>query len=366
MEDGMDKISLRQVIGIFFVGVLSLIIKVIPKQTTALSGKGTWVASLLALIPILFLFWMLYLLLHRAKGKHLGEIYCSIFGMVLGKILIGCYFLWTLFLMCMTARDYGDRFLATTYQNEVLALFIALLLALVFVTARGSLRAFGRMGEMCMVILLTVLILLIIFSASKVNLDLKRTVLLAPEDLLAAVPSVLPYISIVGIATYSGFLWPSIQLQERGNGKLIVRWIIFFSLLFTLLQIAILSVMGPELVPHLQFPLFHLIKNITVFGVFERLESMVIALWVATDYIFVSVFAILSVTLLKFLFHLKGDTKEWISPILLLVFVGSLLITSNSFALEEFSRTVVRMVDIVLCFGVPVLAVVIGKIRRVI
>lgn len=365
MEDQMDKISLRQVIGIFFVGALSLIIKVIPKQTTALSGKGTWVASLLALIPVLFLFWMLYFLLRGAKGRHLGEIYCTIFGTVLGKILVAAYFLWTFVLMCMTARDYADRFLATTYQNEVLAVFIAILLALVFVTAKGRLSAFGRMGEMCLAILLTVLILIIVFSASKVDTDLKRTVFLTPGDVWAAVPSVLPYVSIIGLATYSGFLWPSVQLQERGNRKLVVGWILSFSLVMAVLQIAILGVMGIELVPHLQFPLFHLIKNITVFGVFERLESIIIALWAATDYIFVSTLAILSVKLLSFLFQAKG-TKEWISPILLIVFAGSLLITSDSFALEEFSKTAVRAVDLVLCFGVPTLAVVIGKLRRVI
>lgn len=365
MGESVDHVSMRQILRIFFVGILSLIIKVIPRQTTELSGKGTWVAALLAVPSILFLLWILHLLLRHAKGKHLGEIYCDIFGTIGGKILTAIYFLWAVMMMCIIARDYGDRFLATTYQNEVLAIFIAILLVLVFITARGSLRAFGRVGELCFTILLTVIILVILFSASKANTDLQRVVALAPEDILAAVPSVFPYLSMMGLATYSGFLWSSIQLGIQENRKLIIRWVFMFALLLAVLQIAILSTMGIELVPHLQFPLFYLIKNITVFGVFERLESVIIALWVATDYIFMNLLAILCVNILKFLFRLE-KTKELVGPLLLLVFAGSLLITSSSFALEIFTKTVVRAGNIILCFGIPILAAVTGKLRRVI
>ncbi len=361
MGDGLDKISLRQVMAIFSVGILSPIIKVVPGQTTAESGKGTWLASLLAIIPMLFLIWVMYLLLRKAKGKHLGEIYCDIFGSVAGKIIVTLYFLWTFVLMCMTVRDYSDRFLATTYQDEILAIFVVILLLFVFVTARGRLRAFGRLGEMCMTILLVVLILAVIFATSR--MDVRRVLNVTASDVGASFPSVLPCISMMGIAMYSGFLWPEIRLQEKNNVKVIVRWLVFFSLFLTVLQIAVLGTLGIELVPHLQFPLFHMIKNISVFGVLERLEPIVIALWVATDYIFVGILAILSAKLLKFLFQLKS-AKAMLTPILLIVFVGSLLITSSSFALKEFTRTVVRAGDIVLCFGVPLLALITGKVRH--
>ena len=360
MLDGKDQISLRQILSISFLAVLSPMIK-LPTETTALSGKGTWLASLFAIVPLLLFIWMIKTLLNnRAGTRHLGEIYCNIFGTVLGKILCVCYFLWALVLMMMTVREYSDRFLSSAYRDEVLEVFILVLLAMAFIVAKGSLRTFGRVSEICMKLLAVVIVLVLLFATS--NVSFSRVMAVAPQDAGAALRSVPICMSIMGITIFGAFLGPSIR-KEPKSGRKMAKWLILFLLLITVMQIVVLGALGIELTTHLQFPLFILVKNIALFGVLERMESIVVALWVIADFATVGLMATSALALLKQIFNMKSS-KQMISPILMIVFTMSILIATSSFALREFGQNFVRIGELILCFVVPAAAVIVGKIRK--
>src|SRR5699024_6667604 len=104
-------------------------IRILPGRTARIAGEGGWLAALAALPVLLALCWVVYALLQKGNGG-LGEAALTTMGPVLGRVVVGFYLLWGLFLLAANARLVALRFLTVSYRNAPLPLFLAALLAL--------------------------------------------------------------------------------------------------------------------------------------------------------------------------------------------------------------------------------------------
>ena len=99
---------------------------------------------------------------------------------------------------------------------------------------------------------------------------------LVPVDLIAGAAAVLCF--------------PAQARAERGTGRAIALWMLGLSALLTLLAIAVTGSFGHELTAELSRPFFVLVRTLRLFNTLERMEALVVMLWIFPDFLAASLF----------------------------------------------------------------------------
>ena len=97
----------------------------------------------------------------------------------------------------------------------------------------------------------------------------------------------------------------------------------------------------------------------------ERVESLFISVWVASDAIIITLFALISLHLIKRLFNKKSH-KKFSLWVLVPAFIIAINFAPNAYAAEEIAKIYIGPINIFLFGIVPLIALIIGKIRRVV
>ena len=129
-------------------------------------------------------------------------------------------------------------------------------------------------------------------------IDLDHISLCRPEHLLPlwkgdVIPvlwSALPLLGILGYGLFAAFLLGDMEPAPQGRRD----WVLWGGggcLLLGLEQAVVIGNLGPELAGRLTSPFFALAKSVGVDGAFQRVESMIAALWTFADLVLLGVLA---------------------------------------------------------------------------
>ena len=355
-----DRISMRQLLVLLFVGLLSPAIRVLPGLTARAAGEAAWLSGLAALPVGLLLCWGLFRVLRALpEGEGLAAGLERLLGRLPGKALTAVYLLWGLLLLSANARLCAQRFLATGYRNTELPLFVLVLLAAVLWMARGRFSAFARAGEVFYLILSITLAAVLLFALF--NVEPENVLPVWVEDAPGVAAATLPVLSIRGYAVYGAFLAGAVRRRE-GDRPRAMRWTAAFCLVLTALQFINLGNFGPVLVARMEFPFFMMVKGIGVQGAFQRVESVVVALWVLSDLVFLGVLAFACCAMAKSLFGLKREGRA-AAPVVLAGIAGALFLFPDAFTLRWFSERALAAGNLALGFAVPAVLVLVTLIR---
>ncbi len=356
-----DCISMRQLLVLLFAALLSPAIQVLPSETAAVAGAAGWLSSLVVLPPALGLCWVFFRLLERfPEGSGLADVVEMTLGKVVGKGVLLIYIVWALVLLCVNTRLYGQRFLATGYRNSSLLLFVAALLAVALWIAWGRLSAFARAGEVFYLILTITLGGVLLFSLFHVEWENVFPVWL--EDTVPVLWSGVPVLGVLSYGVFGAVLSGGVT-RRPGDKARAMKWTAAFCLLLTALQFINLGNFGPYLIARMEQPFFMMVKGIGVQGAFQRVESVVIALWVLSDLVFIGLLTFSCCTLAKTCFGIK-EAKYAAPVVALLTLAGSILLFSDAFSLDRFANSVVPAGNLLLGVVFPLVLLIIASLRK--
>ena len=349
---------------LLFVSALSPASQALPRTTAALAGEAGWLSTLIAL-PVMVL---LCLALRRlsacaSEGGGLAAGFERALGRRWGRALTFLYLLWGLLVLSANLRAYGQRYLITSYRNTSLAAEVVILLLLVVSLARGKLSAFARAGEIFFLILALMLSTVLFFAL--LNLEWKNVLPVWVEDLPAGALSALSALGALGHVVFGGFLAGAVRPQP-GDGARGVRWTVRLCLLLTAFQFICIGNFGPALVSAMESPLYMMVKGIGVEGGLERIEALVVALWVLCELVLSGVLVFSCCVIAKRLFSLS-QTRTAAVPVAALGGAGAIFLFPDVFALRRFTETVLNLGNLVLGFAAPLLltlTVVLRERRR--
>ena len=356
-----DRISLRQLLSLLFAALLAPAIGVLPARTAALAGEAGWLSALAALPALLAVLWMLAALLGPAgEGAGLAQVTERVLGRPLGKGVLLLCLGWGVLLLGANARLFALRFLSTSYRNGPQGLFLAVLLGLTLWLAWKPVRVLARAGEVFRLALGLGLAFSLALGAFQV--EVRHLLPVWTGDLPGLLSAAVPVLGLLGYGLFAAFLGGSVTRGE-GDRRRLLRWGTVFCLVLTALQLVCQGNFGPALTARADTPFFLMVKGIGIEGTFQRVESVIIALWVFSDLALLALLAAACCALARAVFSLR-ESRHAAVPVVLLALGAALALFPDAFSLDRWMETVVWPGNLCLGLGLPLGLLLVKKLRR--
>ena len=352
-----DRISRTQLMALLWAGTLAPAAQLLPGLLLDRVGRGAWLAAALSAPLALAAGWLWGALAGR-EGP--ARAMCRLLGRRSGQVLLLIYMVWGQLLLTLSLRSCAQRLLASGERDGALWFFVLALAGLLLWMGRGRLAAFARAGQLFLAALLAAAG--VVLSLSLLQARPERLLPLWWEDAGPLLLAALEGTGALGWGFFAAFLlgrvWP-----EEGRGWHWTAWGLGGVLLLAAAQGVILGNLGPALASRLESPFFALAKSVGVEGAFQRVESIVSALWTFADLALGGVL----------IFALRAMGEELLPPrarrwlpwgAVLLAAAGSLTLLAGAARVEEWSRQWVPLGNLVLGLGVPALLGPLAKRRR--
>lgn len=353
-----SKISLREFLMLLSLGLMPPLMKLVPAAPVQQAGRAGWLAPLAAWLPVAGGIWLIAALGRTLPEEYgLGEALCRWLGRGPGRVLCLVYGVLLLLFASIALRFCAERFTSTIYPETGLGLFFGVILALEWYLGRRKLAVTARAGQLFFYVMLGTLALVLVMGLGSV-----RSFNIAPlwiDDLPALTRTTPPLLG--GMSIGVGWLFLFGEVTERKNGlRRAIGWGSAMLLVLTVLGFVVTGVFGPALVMRLQIPFFSLSKELQIGSVVQRVEPLVVTMWVFADVI--SLALMLRGAERAFCCGL-GMTLPLNLPLLVLTVPGAYLCADSFFALDRLYQRVFVPLELIFFLGVPLFAAVIGKVR---
>ena len=275
-----SEISPSQLRALYLVSILSPMIRLVPGYPAYLAGRGAILSPLLALVPELVYALFFYTQLNRGGDlcTRIREGGGGWFLLILG--------LWLSFYSGFILRTAAERLLSTIYKDGSRYFFVAAILAVALLGAKGRVRTLGRAASVFLPVIGAVLVLSCVFGIGDAKWEYILPVTLS--DLSGAAKGALPIFDVTTVGIYF-LLFPVKEAWEKGLGRKILLIPPLLTAILTLLQLAVMADLSVPITGSFRNPFFVMVQNLNVFGRAERVEAVAIALWLITDYLYLSV-----------------------------------------------------------------------------
>lgn len=356
-----DSVSVPQLVILGAVGLFSPIIRLLPKAVTEIAGNAG-ILSPLAAIPLLAVLFFIAISFAKARqeGEGLADIIIRILGNKIGKILCFLFLLWFIFYAAVNLRSSGERLLSTIYPGGSLWVFLPITLILAFMGAVGSIRSLANTSQIFLKLMLVVLLAVFIFTVPQVS---KNNLLpISYLDLPQIFAGAVPLANVLSPMVYILFISFAVKRNEQTLKAPLSAMLLLLSVAF-LIIFSIVGNFGADFTNNMQSPFFSMIRNIKVFNTVERFEAVVIALWVLTDFVFLSFI----LTVIKVLTKKIFGIEKTFFPLMLIaaaVFFTAMFMENNAFSFLFISEHLSPCINAAFTFGVLPAVWLIGKLRK--
>lgn len=277
----------RQIAATCSVFFLAPALRLIPQGAARLAGRAAWISVPLALPCILLYIWFLRAFLSRRQsGEGLAELTQRALGRRAGRAVLIVFALWFMLYGGFTLRAGAERIITTMYPSSGPGAFIVPMTVLCLIAALGSVRSIVRTANLLLPVMLFVVLLVCVFGFFVID----------TENLLPLTLAELPGAGFASLATLDVTLIPayvacfilSSDPDAQPQGKSAALWALGMVVLLFVLMTEILGCFGAELAARLTHPFFALVKNMVFFRNLERIEALVVSLWVFSDFVVIS------------------------------------------------------------------------------
>lgn len=358
-----ERISRRQYLSICFLALLSPVIRQLPRVAPRLAGNAAWLSGL-ASLPILLLYELIMMRLQkkRAEGEGMGEVFLRVYGRGVGSAVLLIYALWMLCYSGFAIAASADRLLTTAYPLGGKFMFIFVMGALGLLAVLSRLRTLARTANLLRPVLLVTL--LAVIAISLFDADLTTLLPVTGADFLPVMHSGAIVSNVLLLIVSFSFLENRVTVEgNRRRGLRVVRLFVVMALLITLMLAAVLANFGPEFTARQAHPFFAMTRNIKLFGSFERVEALVITLWVLTDFVLIAAMQQSALTVLRLV--LRRECRVLLPILCSAAAVGFALLTEHdSFQLAYLADRVFPLLVACISFGLFPLTLIVGLLRR--
>lgn len=280
------KIDSRQAIFLNVTMIYATAILVIPAMVAGHAKLDGWISSILAALLGLPIAWLTVKLSSLFPGKTLIEYLEDILGRWLGKILGFLYLFWFFHICAMMIREYGDFLTAAFMQETPLIVFNIVVTVLAAYTIKQGLEVLVRVNLIFLPLILFSIIVIFLLAIPQIDLNRLLPILESkPADILKG--SMAPLAWFGEISTFA-MLIP--YLNRPGDAwKIASRSILIVGVFVTFTVVGSLATFG-YITASLAYPVLNEIRVINIANIIERLEPIIMAIWVTGGFVKITAF----------------------------------------------------------------------------
>lgn len=360
MTEKRKQISVKQLLNIYIIVVLSPLIRVVPSYAAQIGKQAGWLSPVVALLPILAVIFILDSVFKKYKSQSMAEIIEDIMTKPIGILIVFLYFLWSTVLAALYMRYDVERLTGSIYPNINFAFFIIFTLLQVAYALRADLTVIGRMSEVSMPIIFILFSFLVLLLLPLIRHD---TIL--PISYHDAIPIIKASQGSSAILLYYFllfFLCDQVNEKEKLKKQSITA-AVTLTVGTVAMLIAIIGLMGSSVVKRVPVPFLVAVKQISIMNTIQNIESVAVAMWIMADFILIAAMITISLHILKTLFRLT-TIKPLKNIYILLIYLLSLGISNNKMELETFSQSIMIPLNQVFGLIIPCILFATGKLRR--
>lgn len=356
------KISTRQTFIVFFLLTATAAVRLFPQVAAKLAGTKGWLAPIVSIIPAILLIFMLHGFFKNNKKASLDDIFTKVLGKAIGKVVVSLYLVWILVLLALYIRYYAERIVSSIMSDTSMSFLIISILILAFFAVRNGIVPIARMVELFFIFLLTTCLIIFVLQLPQVRFE--NILNISYKDIWPIIKSSYAVAPIWGYITFAFFLGNGINDKENIK-KFGYQWLVLVSLFSLLILIVTIGVSGADVTSNMTLPFFSTVRNISLFDSINHVESIVVSIWIISDFTIITVFIYICSYIIKKLFSLSSS-RPFVGPVTLLAGIGSMFLFGSRFELEVFSIRVGLLFNSIFEYIIPAIVFGIGKLRKVI
>ena len=364
-----------QLIALATVIFLSPSLRLFPSGSAELAGRAAWLSALAA-IPFLlgYIFFLFKLMDQRQEGEGLAELTLRALGDKAGHVALYIIPLWLLLYAGFVLRSGADQLITTIYPLSAPPFFTVIMGLISLVAALGSARSIVRVAKLVLPAVAGVLLLILAFAL--LNMDKANLLPVTGQDAGPLLLGALPVVNVISVVVYLICFLSGPSPKDPGRFKAYSIWLVSICLLLTVLCAGIIGCFGPELTARLTRPFFSLVRNLVFFNSVERIEALVVTLWVFPDFLLVSLLLFASQFCLRLAMgenptylvqrRLDMSGKRWV--ILLCgaaAIVCGLIVAPDPTSMELWSEKIIPGINMLFAFVILPAIWAVGKLRKV-
>ena len=367
--------NLNQLLALGTVMMLAPSLRLIPSQAVALAGRGAWLSAIAAIpVLLLYLLFICRFMGLRQEGEGLAELTLRCAGDKVGKIILAVLSLWLLLYGGFSLRAGANRFITTIYPYSKPAVFAIIMGLMSLLAALGSARTIVRVAKLVLPLVLSVLLLILAFALF--SIDSSNLLPITIYDAVPVFKGSIPVIDVLAVIILSMCFFSGFTPNAPGQFRALVIWLLLMCLLITLLCLAVIGSFGAELTARLTRPFFSLVRNLVFFHTVERVEALVVALWMFPNLLLVALMLYSAQHCLRLILGVKKpeyrgeklldmSRRRWVIPLCgMAAIIAGILIGPEPVSLLFWSETLIPLINLIVAFALIPFIYIVGKIRK--
>lgn len=329
LEKGRISCTQTVYLLINLVGATAVIF--LPAITAVHAGRSSWISPLLATIPGIYLAVVIHQLGKRFPGRTLMEYLQIALGAWTGKLVGILYIFFFLHTNGVIIREFGELLVSLVLPQTPLMVLHSVILLLCAWAVRGGIEVLGRVMEFSIPVILFLFMVTLVLTVGEMKFENLLPVM--DKGFLAVIHSSLDPIAWRGEIILFAMFLPFLSSPGTG-GRCAVIAVIAIGLILSVDAIANTAVFG-EAVARMTFPTFSLVRMVSVAMFFERIESVLVAIWVIGMFGKISIFYYASVLGAAQLANMR-DYRPLVLPVGVILAAMSIQTAGSATELVEY------------------------------
>jgi len=295
------RISALQLSFILIANRLSVMTVFLPVWGTA-NSRDSWISAIISGCGGVIITYVVVTLSNRHSRLTLVEICNTLFGKWIGGFISILYLWFFLHVSLITIRIFAEILNTALMPETPIQIFIIyIVLAVIFSVYRG-LEAITRTNFLILPGSLISILLILILLAKDLHLELLKPI--AEHGWRPIMTGSIVSISFFGESILIPMLFPYVKDQQKVM-KYSMGAVLIGTFFLTVLNIAVISVFGPIEAANLTLPVYSLVRMISIGHFLERIEAIMVAVWIGLLFIKICIFLYAGVRGTGQLLHLK-------------------------------------------------------------
>lgn len=356
-----DRITERQLTILIFVSLLSPMIRILPTSAVVFGGRAAWLSPFIAFVMGKILLGIMGAMWKNApEGVGLADMAQLGLGGGAGRVFNVLVALWLTFYAGFVCRSAAERLLSTVYPNGSVSVFVITMLIIAVVTATGLTKSLSRTAEVLMPILVAVIAAVLLSAIPDVSGD--NLLPVTYRDAKRIVYGALPIFNVTTAFVYFLYLAGHVQKKPaiRPNR---FPWLAVIAAVALGVTFFTLGTIGENLAVSMENAFFMVIRNIKVLGVVERVEAVVVAVWIVTDFIFVAALLSIVAEIWRTVTGVKKRTA-FVPVTAGIAGIAAFFIARDAFAFQKWSDVLIPAVNLVFTVALIPAVSAVGKLRK--